>query len=278
MEQERILLFVTASDLLDELRAGYGPENDLSFTEIYQRVSQADLLLIDGLGASSDSDWAQEKLGQLVNHRYNAVMPTVFTLSCSIDDLDPHLRARLGDPSLTSVHATGATSLRTSAFLPPDALRRRMTFDSFLLRGPAEMRASLAAARSSVMCFSQCPRGWLLICGPTGVGKTHLAVAAASGLLSVTGIYYCWVQALMQHLQSAFSARSRTDFTAELAKATGALVLILDDLGKETRSPWVEATLYELLAQRHDEELPTLITTSYDMMREDGPIASRLRD
>lgn len=278
VEKEWILLFVTASDLLDELRAGYGPANDMSFTEIYQRVSQADLLFIDGLGASSESDWAQEKLGQLVNHRYNAAMPTVFTLSCPLDDLDPHLRARLGDPSLSSVHATGATSLRTSAFLPPDTLMRRMTFDSFLLRGPAETRASLSAARAAVMRFSECPRGWLLICGPTGVGKTHLAVAAASAILPVKGIYYSRVQALMQHLQSAFSARSHASFTAELAKASAAPVLILDDLGKETRSPWVEATLYDLLAQRHDEELPTLITTSYNMMREDGPVASWLRD
>lgn len=93
IEEERILLFVSASDLLDELRSGYGNENDLSFTEIYQRVSQADLLFIDALGGSSESDWAQEKLAQIVNHRFNAALPTVFTLSCPIEQLDPHMRA-----------------------------------------------------------------------------------------------------------------------------------------------------------------------------------------
>ena len=278
IEEERILLFVSASDLLDELRSGYGNENDLSFTEIYQRVSQADLLFIDALGGSSESDWAQEKLAQIVNHRFNAALPSVFTLSCPIEHLDPHMRARLNDPSLSSVHATGAALPHTTAFLPSDSLMRRMSFESFQLRGPAASRANLGTALAAVMRFSEEPRGWLLVCGPTGVGKTHLAVAAASALLPVSGIYYSRVQTLMQRLQSAFSTRSRADFSAEFAKAMDAPVLILDDLGNETRSPWVEATLYELLAHRHDEELPTLITTSYDMAREDGPVSSRLRD
>lgn len=153
-----------------------------------------------------------------------------------------------------------------------------MSFESFQLRGPAASRASLGTALAAVMRFSEEPRGWLLICGPTGVGKTHLAIAAASALLPVSGIYYSRVQTLMQRLQSAYSTRNRADFSVEFAKAMDAPVLILDDLGKETRSPWVEATLYELLAHRHDEELPTLITTSYDMAREDGPVSSRLRD
>ena len=278
IENERIVLFVTASDLLDELRAGYSPDNDMSFSEIYQRVSEAEILFIDALGISSVTDWAHEKLLQLVNHRFNTTMPTVFTLSCDLTSLDPHLRVRLQDPATSKVFATGIKSAATSSVIPPQSLMSRMTFYTFHPRGTAETRESLMTAKKAAMRFAESPQGWLLLCGPTGVGKTHLAVAATTTLMATHEIYYSRVQALMQRLQSAFSTSTRSDFTSLFSAAVDSQVLILDDLGKETHSTWVYATLYELLAQRHDRDLPTLITTSYDMRKEDGPIASRLRD
>ncbi|MYE54585.1 MAG: AAA family ATPase [Chloroflexi bacterium] len=83
------VLFVSASDLLDELRSGYAPNNPMPFSEIYQRVSEADMLVLDALGSHSTTPWAQEKLHQLINHRFNATLPTVVTLSCPLEDLDP---------------------------------------------------------------------------------------------------------------------------------------------------------------------------------------------
>lgn len=278
IENGRIVLFVTASDLLDELRAGYSPDNDMSFREIYQRVSEAEILFIDALGISSVTDWAHEKLLQLINHRFNTTMPTVFTLSSDLTSLDPHLQVRLQDPTISRVFATGIKSTSNSSVLPPQSLMSRMTFHTFQPRGTAETRESLMTAKKSAMRFAEDPHGWLLLCGPTGVGKTHLAVAATTTLMATYEVYYSRVQALMQRLQSAFSTSTRSDFTSLFSAAVDAQVLILDDLGKETHSPWVDATLYELLAQRHDLEIPTLITTSYDMRNEVGPIASRLRD
>lgn len=278
IENGQIVLFVTASDLLDELRAGYSPDNDMSFREIYQRVSEAEILFIDALGISSVTDWAHEKLLQLINHRFNTTMPTVFTLSSDLTSLDPHLQVRLQDPTISRVFATGIKSTGNSSVLPPQSLMSRMTFHTFQPQGTAETRESLMTAKKSAMRFAEDPHGWLLLCGPTGVGKTHLAVAATTTLMATYEVYYSRVQALMQRLQSAFSTSTRSDFTSLFSAAVDAQVLILDDLGKETHSPWVDATLYELLAQRHDLELPTLITTSYDMRNEVGPIASRLKD
>lgn len=278
IENERIVLFVTASDLLDELRAGYSPGSDMSFSEIYQRVSEAEILFIDALGISSVTDWAHEKLLQLINHRFNTTMPTVFTLSCDLTSPDPHLQVRLQDSTISRVFATGIKSTDNSFVLPPQSLMSRMTFHTFHPRGTAEARESLLTAKKAAMRFAESPQGWLLFCGPTGVGKTHLAVAVATTLMATHQIYYSRVQALMQRLQSAFSTSARSDFTSLFSAAVDAQVLILDDLGKETHSTWVDATLYELLAQRHDHDLPTLITTSYDMRNEAGPIASRLRD
>ena len=103
----RPILFVSASDLLDELRSGYAPDNPMPFSEIFKRVAEAEVLVLDALGSHSTTPWAQEKLHQLINHRFNGSLPTVVTLSCPPEDLDPHLRVRLKDAPDSRVVSTG---------------------------------------------------------------------------------------------------------------------------------------------------------------------------
>jgi DNA replication protein DnaC len=54
-------------------------------------VLNADLLVLDDLGAERTSEWVQETLGLVVNTRYNARRPTIFTsnLVDSPDNTDP---------------------------------------------------------------------------------------------------------------------------------------------------------------------------------------------
>ena len=70
--------------------------------------------------------------------------------------------------------------------------------------------------------------------------------------------------------------RDRTyDELFERVKSTE--VLILDDLGAQTTTPWAEEKLYQLLVHRHNARLPTVITM--DMATQlRPPIASRLTD
>ncbi|NIV30802.1 MAG: ATP-binding protein, partial [Anaerolineae bacterium] len=60
-------------------------------------------VILDDLGVHSATSWAQEKLFQLLNHRYNHRLPTVFTTSVPLEEMDDRLRTRLGDPSLSQV-------------------------------------------------------------------------------------------------------------------------------------------------------------------------------
>ena len=275
----QVVLFVSASDLLDELRTGYSPDNPISFSEMYRRISDVDVLFLDALGASSASPWALEKLQQLLSHRFNAKLPTVVTVGCSLDELDPHIAMRLQDRDLSTVLQTGkAGATQGIVSVPPAALLSRMTFPAFNVPGDIDGRDYSSVAKRAVMSFAMSPEGWLVLWGPTGVGKTHLAVAATSLLMKRHTVYYSRVHHLMHHLQSGYSSGASSDFMARFEAAVSADVLVLDDLGKETDSSWVASTLYELLAQRHDERLPTLVTTSYDMSQETGPIASRLCD
>ncbi|MBM3121729.1 MAG: ATP-binding protein, partial [Chloroflexi bacterium] len=67
-------------------------------------MRQARLLVLDDLGTQASTPWAVEKLYQLLNHRYNATLPTVITTNLSLDDLDARLRSRIIDTRLCTVY------------------------------------------------------------------------------------------------------------------------------------------------------------------------------
>src|SRR4030095_15498706 len=81
--------FVTVPDLLDYLRSAYAPDSKVSYDKVFEAVRTAPLLVLDDLGAHSSTPWAQEKLFQLLNFRYNAALPTVITSNLSDEALDP---------------------------------------------------------------------------------------------------------------------------------------------------------------------------------------------
>jgi DNA replication protein DnaC len=103
---ERVL-FVTVPDLLDRLRSGYHPQNPSSFDKVFDEVKTASLLILDDLGAESGSPWADEKLFQLINYRYNACLPTVFTLCVASQDIPSRVATRLLDISVTNLFLIG---------------------------------------------------------------------------------------------------------------------------------------------------------------------------
>ena len=92
------VLFVVVPDLLDHLRTTYHPNSTISYDQRFEQVRTHPLLILDDLGAESRTAWAGEKLFQIINHRYNARLPTVITTNVAIDDMPPRLRVRVHDP------------------------------------------------------------------------------------------------------------------------------------------------------------------------------------
>ena len=82
-------VFVVVPDLLDHLRATFSPESPVAYDERFEEVRTAPLLILDELGAQSSTPWAQEKLFQIFNYRYNALLPTVVTTNLGLDEIDP---------------------------------------------------------------------------------------------------------------------------------------------------------------------------------------------
>jgi len=94
-------------DLLDKLRSAFDRKRPGSFDDALELVRSAPLLVLDDLGAQSDTAWADEKLFQLINHRYNASLPTVITTNLTMRDLDARLGSRLTDPQISTILLMG---------------------------------------------------------------------------------------------------------------------------------------------------------------------------
>ncbi len=208
IERGQVVFFVHVSDLLDHLRATYAPTSELSYSDMFDQVRNTPLLILDGLGSQSATPWAQEKLQQIVNHRYNAQLPTVFTTAVSLEELDPSLSARVqtrGLCRILQVQRRESPQVSRLGRIESEMLRR-MTFDSFDVRGDRlkdMQRASLEYAYKFAKNYAVEPDGWLtLISTVTGVGKTHLAVAIAGERLKKSlPVFFTFAPELMDYLR-----------------------------------------------------------------------------
>jgi len=103
LEQGLAVLFAVVPDLLDQLRATVDPEAQEPFEVRFLKILEADVLVLDDLGTQQRSSWADEKLFQLLNHRYLTRMPTVITTHPrALHELDERIRSRLSDGSLVT--------------------------------------------------------------------------------------------------------------------------------------------------------------------------------
>lgn len=101
LESGAVVLFATVPDLLDHLRAAFAPDSNEVYDQLFARMREAEVLVLDDLGTQQSSPWANEKLFQLLNYRYNSGFPTVITAnSRGLQATDERIRSRLGDVSL----------------------------------------------------------------------------------------------------------------------------------------------------------------------------------
>ncbi|MBI4494572.1 MAG: ATP-binding protein, partial [Chloroflexi bacterium] len=275
--------FVTAPDLLDHLRATYAPDSKVGYDELFETVRQAPLLILDDLGTQSATPWAQEKLFQLINHRYNLRLPTVITTNLRLEQIDERLRVRLSDPALCDLQVVREWENKALQRLSRQALEglRQMTFDSFDERGggfEAEHFAALREARRLARAFAEAPNGWLILHGESARGKTHLAAAIANFRESKgQDTFFVTAPDLLDHLRATYAPDSKVGYDEVFEAIRSTPLLVLDDLGAHSSTPWAEEKLYQLLNYRYNARLPTVITT--DCLEEQEPrLYSRMVD
>ena len=281
-------LFLTVPDLLDMLRFSYDSD-DTTFEQRFNEIRNASLLVLDDFGTQNATGWAQEKLFQIINFRYINKLPLVVTTNLSLDEIDARVRSRLSDRELVTDVRINAPDYRRPLDdtghpeLSSLDLMANKTFGSFEDRTGEGLQSdeskSLQKALKTAHAFAEKPRGWLVFMGGFGSGKTHLAAAIANYRAGLGDPpLFVMVPDLLDHLRATFSPSSNTTFDRRFDEIRTAPLLVLDDLGTQSMTPWVREKLYQLFNYRYNAELPTVITTSDSLDEMDARIRSRLLD
>jgi DNA replication protein DnaC len=133
-------------------------------------------------------------------------------------------------------------------------------------------------------------RRWLVLHGPPGSCKTRIAGTVAKRLI-LAGHAVTWttagklqetVEELHSYAKADEALRAAARSRLRVWKESG--ILVLDDLGKNTWTPSLEAKLFELIDHRETHWLPTILTSNrpiahlVDDMSADrgGPIIGRI--
>lgn len=127
----------------------------------------------------------------------------------------------------------------------------------------------------------------LLLMGTCGVGKTHLAVAALVEIITANKpgrLLFSNFQDLIQEIQASFDSDEVPSKSQLLRPLLEADLLVLDELGSQKPTTFVQDILYYVINSRYNTERTTIFTTNYfdygtDAEKDtlEGRIGKRLR-
>jgi len=124
---------------------------------------------------------------------------------------------------------------------------------------------ALQYARRLAEGFPVVDKGLFLL-GPPGVGKTHLAVAVLRQVIMTRGAFGVFYDTrdLLRVIRSTYDPVSRTQEMDVLRPVIECDLLVLDDLGAEKTSEWVEETLNLIVNARYSDRRTTIFTSNYE--------------
>lgn len=121
----------------------------------------------------------------------------------------------------------------------------------------------------------------LFLSGPTGTGKTHLALSVLMDNLERghTGLFVT-VPDFLDEIKASFAPGA--DRTEIMSEAKNVELLVLDDMGTEKLTDFVAEQIFTLINHRYIHKLPTIVTSNLnitDLAERIGPrVSSRLRE
>jgi DNA replication protein DnaC len=163
----------------------------------------------------------------------------------------------------------------SSARIPPR--HQRCTLDNFITYPNEELLRAVESARRFADAFPVVQKGLLLI-GPPGIGKTHIAVSVLQQVVKRTaarGLYYD-TRALLRDIRSTYNPVLHMAEMDVIRPVMEAELLVLDDLGAERLTDWVEETMSLIVNTRYNERRPTIFTSNYEDIPDEGEMNSLL--
>ena len=125
------------------------------------------------------------------------------------------------------------------------------------------LKTALLTVRTYVREYPNTPKPGLLFMGPTGTGKTHLAIAALRGLIGrgFEGVFFDF-QNLLDRIRSGYDQASGTMDREAHRTVLETEIVVLDDLGAHRVTDWVEDTITSIITYRCNNRKPTIVTTN----------------
>lgn len=163
-----------------------------------------------------------------------------------------------------------AERLLAQARVPPRY--RQCDLSNLVVYDNERLKRAVRSAERFADAFPVVEKG-LFLNGPPGIGKTHIAVAVLKHVIRRTGargLFYD-TRELLRLIRETYNPVTRAAEMGILRPVVEAELLVLDDLGAEKTSEWVEETMNLIVNARYNDQRPTIFTSNYeDLPDEEG--------
>ena len=156
-------------------------------------------------------------------------------------------------------------TLRTGNSSIPARYLPHCTLSGFHERGSPSLASAKRRVARLIDEWPMAERG-LLLMGPCGAGKTHLAVAALIEIITQGKpgkLLFSNFQELIQQILASIDSEKGPSRSEILEPVLTADLLVLDELGSQKPTQFVQDMLYYIINTRYNENRTTIFTTNY---------------
>jgi len=182
----------------------------------------------------------------------------------AVSQLDSHFGLLATSYSHCRYELNRREQLRIDGLLQSSRIKKRFqhrTLELFEIN--EKNKKSFSAISSYIKSFDITTSAGIMLFGPVGTGKTHLAIAVLQELIKKghAGAYVT-VPELLDEMRDSINSEVKGSSAKLMQLVKTIPILVLDDLGTEKATDWVRERLYVIINARYEDMKSTIITTN----------------